>query len=475
MSLPAEPPQGSLRRRLLLRLLLPLMLLFAVSGSGSYLLSLHFANDVYDAWLYDSVSSLALEVDETDHGLRLDLPAVAQRIFEWDVADTIYFRVSGTRTGWVAGRQDLPSSGTHTRSLRRATLFDARVDGHDVRIATLELPSARGGENVLVQVAETGRKRRSLAQEILLGTLLPQLLLILAATGIVGYGIRAGLIPLNLIAQRLHEQDPRRLQSLPEAIVPKEIRPLTHAINDLLRRLDSTLATQRRFVADAAHQLRTPLTALRLHLDQAALEAAQPETLPDLRRTLANLRITTDRAARLSNQLLALARAEPEATTEHPMEALDLRELAFETGADWVPRALQKDVELSFEADAPVQVFGNRMLLREALNNLLDNAVQYHPGQGRVVLSVTASPPSVAVADDGPGIPRQHWADVFRRFHRGDRSTGEGSGLGLAIAREIMTAHGGDARLGDGLDGRGVTIRLVFPAPPAPVATAGQP
>ncbi|GAC1624654.1 MAG: sensor histidine kinase N-terminal domain-containing protein [Nevskia sp.] len=457
--------QHSLRRSLLRRLLVPLVLLFAVSGGGSYLLSLHFANDVYDAWLYDSVSSLALEVEATDQGVRLDLPEVAQRILEWDVADTTYFRISGSRSGQVAGRADLPATGANARPYRKAMLFNARVDGRDVRIASLVLPVAHSGEQVLVQVAETGRKRRALAREILLGTLLPQVLLILTAVGIVGYGIRTGLVPLNLIAERLNAQDPRRLQPVPEAMVPNEIRPLTQAINDLLARLDATLATQRRFVADTAHQLRTPLTALRLQLDEAAFEVTKPELLPDLRRTLGNLRITTDRAARLSNQLLALARAEPEAITEHAFEALDLRELAFETGADWVPRALQKDLELSFEAPAAVPIHGNPTLLREALNNLLDNAVQYHAGSGRIVLSVTAAPPAVTVADDGPGIPKAHRADVFRRFHRGDRSGGEGSGLGLAIVKEIMTAHGGDAALAEGLDGRGVRISLVFPKP----------
>lgn len=459
----AEPAQGSLRRRLLRRLLLPLVLLFAASGYGSYQLSLHFANDVYDAWLYDSVSSLALEVHSHAGGVQFELPDVAQRILEWDVTDKTYFRISGARSGQVAGREDLPSSGTATRSYRRATLFNARVDGRDVRIASLPLPETAGSEAVLVQVAETGRKRHELAREILLGTLLPQVLLILTAVGVVGFGIRAGLIPLKLIEDRLNAQDPRRLQPIPEAMVPREIRPLTQAINDLLRRLEAALATQRRFVADAAHQLRTPLTALRLHLDQAALEVGQPEALPDLRRTLGNLRVSADRAARLSNQLLALARAEPEAIPQQSFEPTDLRDLAFEIGAEWVPRALQKDVELSFEDVGKVIVRGNATLLREALNNLLDNAIQYHPGGGRVVLSVSASPPAIAVADDGPGIPKALWADVFRRFHRGDRSGGEGSGLGLAIASEIMAAHGGRTSIWHGIEGRGVKISLEFP------------
>jgi len=463
----SSAPEGSLRRRLLRRLLVPLVMLFAVSGGASYLLSLHFANDVYDAWLYDSVNSLALEVEATTEGVRLDLPEVAQRILEWDVADTTYFRITGARSGQVAGRTDLPIRSDVMKPFHKAMLFNAKIDGRDVRIANLTLPATKNGEEVLVQVAETGRKRRELAREILISTLLPQVLLILSAVGIVGFGIRAGLIPLNQIEERLNAQDPRQLRPLPEAMVPKEIQPLTQAINDLLRRLDSALATQRRFVADAAHQLRTPLTALRLHLDQAALEVGHPDALPDLRRTLGNLRISADRAARLSNQLLALARAEPEAITEYSFETLDLRELAFDIGAEWVPRGLQKDIELSFEAEGNIPVRGSPTLLREALNNLLDNAVQYHPGGGRIVLAVSPSPPTISVSDDGPGIPKQHWADVFRRFHRGDRSGGEGSGLGLAIASEIMTAHGGRTSIWNGLDGRGVKISLEFPAEPS--------
>lgn len=458
-------PKHSLRRRLLRRLLGPLLLLFAISGAASYGLALHFADGVYDDWLYDSVNSLALQVRRGDHGPRLDLRDEEKRVFEWDVEDQTYFRVIGADGRHITGDEILPASGVESERFHDATLFNAAVGGRAVRVVALPLSAQAVGESVVVEVGETGRKRLALAREILLGTILPQLLLIAVAAAVIGFGITAALEPLQLLATRLDEQDPRRLRPIADAGVPTEITPLTRALNELLRRLEAALAAQRRFVADAAHQLRTPLTALRLHLDQAALEADTSDAGLDLRRTLGQLRVSADRATRLSNQLLALARAEPDAVAVTSFETLDLRALAGETGADWVPRALAKKLELSFEAPEAAPARVSHTLLREALNNLLENAVHYHPGPGRIVLSVQAAPPVVTVADDGPGIPPQHHGDVFKRFHRGDRSGGEGSGLGLAIVQEIMLAHGGRAVLAPGLGGRGVAIRLEFPAP----------
>jgi two-component system sensor histidine kinase TctE len=253
-----------------------------------------------------------------------------------------------------------------------------------------------------------------------------------------------------------------RLQPIANDDVPLEVQPLTHALNDLLHRLEAALISQRRFIADAAHQLRTPLTALKLHIEQASHET----TLEAIQPVLEQLRISTERAARLSNQLLSLARTEPEAADALAFENLDLSELAREAGAEWVPRALAKHIELSFTADAePVRVRGDATLLREAINNLLDNAVKYHPGGGAINISVQSQPsPAIEISDDGPGVPAELRDKVFTRFHRGDRS-GEvqGSGLGLAIVQGIAQAHGGRVSLRDVIDNHGVAVRLQLP------------
>jgi two-component system sensor histidine kinase TctE len=452
----------SLRQRLLWLLLLPSLVLFALSGAASYIFALHYANAVYDDWLYDSANSLALEVQRSASGATLDLSESAKRLFEWDAIDKTYFAVTGSASGVLGGRSDFPPVPARAHRLRGARVYDARIDGLAVRAVALELGRGVYGESVAVQVAESTNKRRALAREVLIGTLLPQALLIVVAGLLIWLGVQRGLEPLGRIARRIGERSSSRLQPIADEGVPQEVQPLTHALNDLLQRLEAALISQRRFIADAAHQLRTPLTALKLHIEQArqetTLEAVQP--------ILEQLAISAARAARLSNQLLSLARTEPEALDALAMERLDLCELARDVGADWVPRALDRHIELSFNAALPrIEVRGDATLLREALNNLLDNAVKYHPGDGAIAISVEAEPtPAIEILDDGPGIARELRDKVFTRFHRGDRSAEvQGSGLGLAIVQGIAQAHGGRVSLREGLDGRGLAVRFELP------------
>ncbi len=454
---------GSLRRRLLRLLLAPLLVLFGIGGAGCYAFSLHYANTVYDGWLFDSVKSLALAVVRTDHGVILDLPQSALRLFEWDVVDTTYYQVSGSRSGFIAGHQQMPAAAGPSSIVdyQGARLFDGIIDGAPVRIATLLLPAAEYGETVTVQVAETQGKRRTLAREILAGVLLPQLVLIGTAAVLLWFGIRVGLAPLGRLAERLQAQDHRRPQPVTADDVPYEIQPLALALNDLLIRLDSALAAQRRFVADAAHQLRTPLTSLKLNMDQALQDAGRDGAAP----LLQECAHAVDRVSRLAHQLLLLARAEPDAIATTPFERLDLAALAQEVGAEWVPRALRRDIDISLSVPGqPVSVRGNRVLLAEALNNLLDNALKYHPGRGRISIEVSAHPqPRLRIADDGSGVPEALRLQVLKRFYRVDRSGAEGSGLGLAIVQEIVRAHGGSLALGEGIEGKGLGAEIVLP------------
>jgi two-component system sensor histidine kinase TctE len=459
------PAAESLRRRFLRLLLLPLLVLFGISGVASYAFAVHYADMVYDGWLFDSAKSLALVVERTDRGPVLDLPRSAERLFVWDVADTTYYRVYGARSGLIAGRSDVPAAAGpsgNAVNYQGARLFDGRIGAAAVRVATLQLPAAEYGEAVTVQVAETQNKRRTLASEILAGVLLPQIVLIGAACLLLWFGIRGGLAPLGRLAERLQAQDHRRPQPIAADDVPLEVQPLVLALNDLLTRLDSALAAQRRFVADAAHQLRTPLTSLKLNMDQALQDAGGGAAAA----LLQECAHAVERVSRLSNQLLLLARTEPDAIATEPFERLNLAALAQEVGGEWVPRALRRDIDISLTVPAqPVTVSGNRVLLAEALDNLLDNALKYHPGGGRISIEVSAEPqPALRVADDGIGIPAALRQQVLKRFFRVDRGGGEGSGLGLAIVQEIVRSHGGTLVLDGGLDGRGLSANISLPA-----------
>lgn len=485
---PAEP-QGairSLRGRLLIALIGPLAILLLLGGAASYGLAQYFADTVYDGWLFDSVSSLALEVENRPDGPFVDMPASTQRLFEWDVVDKTYFRISGERKGTIAGRPDMPPmagdvdpyQGVFLYDLladlasevfpaspgsdQGALIYDGLLDGKDVRVATLELPAKDFGETVTVVVAETTRKRQALAQAILLSTLIPQLLLIVVAGLAIRRAVVHGLGPLRSIAERLQARSARELSPITDQGVPDEVRPLTRSLNDLLSRLESALSAQRRFVAEAAHQLRTPLTAIKLQVEEVARE----RTMEGARPLLHSLRASTDRAVRLSNQLLSLARAEPDSGAAKPFEAFDLMSLVRETGAEWAPRALASGIEMQFTSEnehAPVPVMGDPDLLREAINNLLDNAIKYHAVAGSIYLRISAQPsPCVEIQDEGPSIAAELRPQMLRRFARGER--GEGSGLGLSIALEIARLHGGDLSLEDGPAGRGLLVRLVLPA-----------
>jgi len=467
----APDPNSSLRGRLMLALVIPLGILFILGGVASFAIARHFADMVYDGWLFDSASSLALEVDSTPSGPSVDIPASTQRLFEWDVVDKTYFRIWGVRHGVIAGRQDLPTAGGEVDEMHGARFYGGSVDGHPVRIVDLPLSARQFGEVVHVQVAETMRKRSQLAHAILISTLVPQLLLILAAAIMIRRAVRHGLAPLRVIADRLRERSHRDHLPLTEVDVPREVRPLTRALNELLQRLESALSAQQRFVAEAAHQLRTPLTAIKLQVDSLRRLNTHDELMPPLDA----LHRSTNRAVRLSNQLLSLARAEPDGHGLQRVEPLMLVELVREIGGTWAKSAFMsgRDMQLLVEPNAEfAEIDGDSDLIREAVGNLIDNAMKYGKPEGRIRLTVSVDPtPTVTVEDDGPGIAPEQRPQMLRRFVRG--GSGEGSGLGLAIAQEIARLHGGELILAEGSDGQGLSVRLRFPpavAQPAPLS-----
>ncbi|CAN5319606.1 sensor histidine kinase [soil metagenome] len=454
----------SLRARLTLALIAPLAVLFALGGGASYAVAHYFADSVFDGWLFDSVNSLALEVDKSDDGPSVDMPPSTQRLFEWDATDKTYFKISGAKRGLIVGRSDIPPAQGDIDEYQGAHIYDGVMDGQEVRIAALELPESEYGETVLLEVAETTRKRGDLARAILISTLIPQVLLIAVAAAAVRRAIQHGLTPLRTIAQRLEARSHRQLSAIPDQGVPQEVRPLTRSVNDLLERLESAITAQRRFIAQAAHQLRTPLTAIKLQAEEIRRE----NTHAELRPSLDALKISTDRAVRLSNQLLSLARAEPDSSGVRSFERIDLLSLVRDTGAEWAPRAYARGLDMQFAADAddqPVWIDGDGDLLREAIGNLIDNAIKYHSPPGTIYLRlVLGNGIDVLVEDDGPGVPAALRDKVMQRFVRGD--SGEGSGLGLAIAQEIVRLHGGELFLEDRFGGRGLSARMRLQSAP---------
>jgi two-component system sensor histidine kinase TctE len=451
----------SLRRQLLLRLLVPLLVLLAAGAGVSYYIALRFANDAYDRALYDSARSLAQQIRVEDGHTTVNLPRAALEMFEWDDLDTTYYRITSAKEGFVFGHKDMPVIPIETAEDAKTTYYDALISAKPVRVVALSVPAGPDGAAVRVQVAETRNKRQHLAGDILVTVLLPQILLIVLAGGLVWFGVASGLVPLRQLEAEITLRTHRDLSPLPDRSVPPEVRPLTHAINELMERLGAALSAQHRFIADAAHQLRTPIAGLKVQIERALLA----QNMEDIRPALAQLQTSAERVARLSNQLLTLARAEPGTSDSVRFTELDLREIARQVGMEWVPRALERNIDLGFSgSERRVMVRGEALLLQELLSNLIDNAVRYGREGGRITVTVLGGPePQLIVEDDGPGIPEEEKEHVFMRFHRVPGSPGGGSGLGLAIVREIAHAHGAQISIERPDSGEGTRVRATFP------------
>jgi signal transduction histidine kinase len=477
---PASNP--SLRVHLLRALATPLFALVLTSGSLSYWLAAHYTTQVFDRALYGVANNIAQQIRIAGPRLDQDIPMIAQTLVEAEGSDRIYWRIHGP-DGLIGGMDTWLGYGTGQTTLRDARLFYAWFSGRQVRAVRLPVnlpppgPDEAGTPSeastprgpIVIEVAELLDRRETAANEILLSVSVPLILLLLVGSLILSHVLKEELVPLQILTDKLNRQTARSLAALDETQVPAEVEPLIRALNALLSRLRDALDAQRKFIADAAHQLRTPLTAVKLHADRAA----EADSLDVARLALREVQTAADRAVRLSNQLLSLARAEPGLSLERlgPVEHFDLAELAFETGAEWVPQALARRVDLGFEVlpgptftgGAPAMVRGNRLLMREALSNLIDNAVKYVPSGGRITVRAGGETMGhrgmavVMVEDNGPGIAPARREEVFKRFFRGDHTPGalpaqaapSGAGLGLAIVHEIVTLHHGTIRIED--------------------------
>lgn len=451
------PEAGSLRRRLFAWLIGPMIALAVISTLAAYGTAYRFANQVYDRWISDTAMALSRLVRSDGEQYRMDLPPAALTMLAADQRDRIYYKVSTNSGAFIAGHRGLPSPPSKLAKGAEPFCYDGVFNSEPVRVA-----SYRTASGTQVQVAETTRKRDTLALEIVAGMLVPLAAAIVLAAWGLWAGVTRGLQPLTEVAAEIRNRSAADMRPIDEAASPLEMRPIAHALNGLLARLDHVLAAQRRFVADAAHQLRTPVTGLKTQAE-LALRATDPQAA---RASLVRIVEATDRAAHLVNQLLSLARAEPETGGRLDLVPLDLEHLMREVTADWIPRALEKGIDLGFASIAtPAPINGEPTLLRELTSNLIDNALTYCPRGSEVTVSVLAHGNDVelVVEDNGPGVPEADRARVFERFHRVLGSGQPGSGLGLSIVREIARAHGGEARLDDAADATGTRVRVTLP------------
>jgi two-component system sensor histidine kinase TctE len=464
-SAPPYHPVASLRRRLLSWILLPLVALIGVNAWVGYGNAVQAANEAYDRSLYLAARTLAEELAWRDGRLQLDVMKAAGYLFENHTGSRLFYKVTTPGGQWLAGVDALPDAPVRTQS---AVKFFALVQFDDgvylnqpVRLAQLTHVMEDAGLSdplIKITVAETMEARQQLIQHILWDTLGSQGLLLLAAAGLVIWGVQRGIRPLEAFRQQLAHKADDDFSPIQPPDLPRELRPLIETLNSYLDRLGRLIDIRKRFLDNAAHQLRTPLTALKTQL-ALAQRNAEPEQAQAL---LSAARQTTDDAVRLTEQLLAMTRVE-HAREMHSPQSVDLVALARRVTQEHLMRAHQLGDDLGLEAQvSQCEVQGVDLLLHEALSNLIDNAIHHGPVGTHITVRVGAT--WLEVEDDGLGIAPEHQAHVFERFYRAAPSGLSGSGLGLAIVKEIASQHGALVTLRSPVGGgRGTAIRMSWP------------
>jgi two-component system sensor histidine kinase TctE len=454
MSTPAEAvaEHGPSVRRALLRPLLwswGIGLLAAVIGA--YWLARASANEAFDRGLQDEVSALAAKVTWSDRGPLLDLSRQAMELVTWDRDDRNAFAMVDVDGNALAGdaATPVPLARVRQSSFEQPRLFDAEYDGEPVRGAIFSVSSPMLDRTVSVIVVETKNKRAVLMRDLQLSIVLPALALGAVTFAMIGWGIRRGLQPLRDVATEVALRDAQDWRPLPLQRVPREAVPLIERINSLLADVEQSIHLQRRFVADAAHQLRTPVAGIRVLAQNLAEElTASPGDEASWRPMLAQLERSTDRLSRLIGQLLSLARSETALSMDGEHQTMDIVPLLREAAEPVVLQALRQGRNIVMEAPAaPVPARAHPLWLGEVVNNLLDNALRY--GGPRVTLRVhplAHGGAEVIVEDDGPGVSTEQLPHLFEPFWRGERAdlrNDGGTGLGLTIAREVVLRLGG--------------------------------
>ena len=447
----------SLRVKLLKWLVAPLVAVNLAGAAAVYWLAWIPAQTAFDQSLADAAWALVPHVQEKGDSVELQLSKQAEQVLRVDHFDEIYFVVRDLSGKTIAGDRDFPA----LRMPDKTNVWVAyltQMRGEDVR--AISLRTLVGGETVLIGVAETRVKRFQFKLRILLSLVALELFVMLLIPAVIWIALSKGLLPLREMQQSLERRKSDDLSELPAANAPVEIAPFIRAINELLARVQHSARAKQDFLANAAHQLRTPLAGFKAQLEWLQ---AQHRNDTETAQSVALMMASTERMARQANQLLALARSEPGDFERDRLERLSLDQLVSESVQHFVDQASKKNIDIGFDLQ-PTTVNGDRFLLRDMVDNLVDNAIRYAPERGTVTVSCLqiVGHGVLKVEDDGPGIPESEKDKIFSRFYRLDRSQ-PGSGLGLAIVRDIAKDHEAAIEVRSGAQGRGTLFIVRFP------------
>jgi len=455
---------SSLRKKLLLLLVPPLLILILIVSSILFRFAIVEQRDAFDNALYDSAYSIYQLIQKSDDSIdNLSLPKNEKQFILNDQSDVIFYNVVDTTGKVLNGNNDAGLMPQTTHPATNPYFRDGTVQNLNVRIVTTLVNIQKNGVElpVFIQVAETLNKREALASNVLIDIIVPQLILVLFTIAIIWFGVERGLQPLFDLQAAVSKRSYLDLSAIELPDVPTEVMILVNSVNSLMRQLESVLNAQNRFIADAAHQLRTPLAGA-----QAQLELALSESKPEQhQQLLERVSASMERLSHTITQLLSLARNQQDASHNMALTPVNLNKIAQEVTTDMVPTAIKKGLDLGFEADSQkTMVLGDSKRLKEMLYNLVDNAVLYTPAGGKVTVKVQREAGEIvlSVIDNGPGIPKAEREKVFERFHRVMGTGQEGSGLGLSIVMEIAQLHQANVEIADEPRKKGLNIQVSF-------------
>lgn len=462
----SKPARRTLLSKILLWIFGPLFLLWTIGIVVTYFIAQHIANSPYDRPLLQQLELIRTEIGQQRADQPIHLSASARTVLRLGSDEPIYWQICDDDGLPIDGNAALPVPSHWEYEANVVRFQDTLYNGQSIRMAYVWGGQDNQGKTYLAQVAESNQHRAMLHHEILIGMLTPQFILVPLAALLAGLGLTHGLEPLNALQARLRARSSQDLSPINHEQAPAEIVPLLEAMNDLLQRQSTLNAAQRRFVANAAHQLKTPLAGIRTQVELAQKKQASTTSA----HTLEQLLQGSERATRLVNQMLMLARAEAgELAQWHELNLIDLNVLAAQHLEHWWPQALDKQMDLGLEpSPSPAWVRGDSFMVGEMLNNLIENALLYTPPEGSITVTVGTEQNHcwLEVQDSGPGIPPELRSKVFDRFYRILGTHTDGSGLGLSIVQEIAELHQAQVVFIDKPASftQGNCLRIVFPS-----------
>lgn len=451
----------SISAKLMRSLLFPLILIFVLTAFIAYNLAAWFASDSYDKELLSAAHAVAARLSKDQNGIVAELPTAVQAILKHNDRDEFFYQVLSTSGVRVAGDAALPMP-INNINTDKPSFRSAVFNSQNVRIARIRVPLHQDASQlVVVQVARTQNARNDLVRCIFLSIVIPQIIMGVACAACIKVGVDDSLRPMIELSDQIKKRTQWDLNSIDSSLSPKEMVPFIEAINSLFVRIDNHIEEQRRFVSNAAHQLRTPVAGLRAHMEYGRRVSKGNDKFSEV---LNQLEIGTDRIAELVGGLLVLARAAERHIKQ--FENIELNDISSEVTSELMRQAANKRIELFFQPSLRQSlVVGDKVEIREMLSNIITNAITYSDQGGIVNVTVKAGPPPVIyVRDNGPGIPVRERERVFERFYRVLGTKVNGTGLGLAIVLEIARNHNATVELLEPQGSKGTLVKVTFPA-----------